>query len=241
MIIPAIDLMSGRCVRLVKGDFSQRTQYEVSPIAQASSFASSSAEWVHIVDLDGAKSGNAEQSELICKIAKECAAKIQTGGGIRDIAQIERLLAGGVARIVIGSRAVTSPAQVKYWLSEFGADRFTLAFDVNFDSGGTPRPAVKGWTEASALSLWDCLDAYASTGLSSILVTDIGRDGLLVGSNTDLYADIMTKYPEYNLITSGGVGTLDDVKALKALRPAGIIIGKALYENKFTLEDAIKC
>ena len=241
MIYPAIDLMNGGCVRLFKGDFNQRTNYEISPLDMAQSFADSGAQWVHIVDLDGAKHAKTKQSELIISIAQATDIKVQTGGGIRELDQINRLLAGGVTRVVIGSLAVSNPQMVKYWISEVGADKICLALDVEFDDAGTPRPALRGWTQTSEKSLYDVMDDYKNTGLTSMLVTDISKDGVLGGSNVELYRNIRTDYPSIELITSGGVGSLDDVRALKALDPAGIIIGKALYEDKFSLKDAITC
>ena len=241
MIYPAIDLMDGGCVRLFKGDFKQRTNYDITPLAMAKSFADAGAQWMHIVDLDGAKNGKTEQAELIMNIAKESGLNVQTGGGIREQSHIRRLLDGGVARVVIGSLAVSNPVMVKYWLNEFGPDRITLALDVQIGEDGVPRPAVRGWTEASEKSLWDVIETYLPAGLKHILVTDIAKDGVLQGANTDLYAQIRKDYPDLQVITSGGVGSLDDVRALKALTPAGIIIGKALYENKFTLAEAIAC
>lgn len=241
MIYPAIDLMGGKCVRLFKGDFSQRTYYEISPLDMAKSFAKAGANWIHIVDLDGAKSEKSKQSELIIEIAQTCGAKVQTGGGLRELSQIQKLLAGGVERVVIGSLAVSNPASVKNWISELGPDKFTLALDVKIDGNKTPRPALRGWQDASVKTLWQVVDQYIETGLTSILVTDIAKDGVLQGANTALYKEFQTRYPELDLITSGGVGTLRDVQALKALNPSGVIIGKALYENKFTLKQAIAC
>jgi len=203
MIYPAIDLMDGGCVRLFKGDFNQRTDYDVSPLDVAKSYAAAGAEWMHIVDLDGAKQGKTEQADLIMEIASKSGLKVQTGGGLRDLAQIQRLLKGG--------------------------------------ADGEPSPATHGWAEAGDRTLWHVLDDYMGTGLKTILVTDIGRDGVEGGSNVELYKKIMTNYPTLNLITSGGVGTLGHVSELKALKPHGVIIGKALYEERFTLEEAIAC
>jgi len=241
MIYPAIDLMDGGCVRLFKGDFDQRTNYDVSPIEVARKCAEAGAEWMHIVDLDGAKHGKAEQAELIIQIAQYCGLKIQTGGGLREIAHIQRLLAGGVERVVIGSLAVTNPQMVKFWIKELGQERVVVALDVNIGEDNQPYPATRGWTETAKRTLWDVLDDYMGTGLRTILVTDISRDGALVGANVDLYKQIIMNYPTLNLITSGGVGTLKHVQDLKALNPHGIIIGKALYEDRFTLSEAIKC
>ena len=241
MIYPAIDLMDGGCVRLFKGDFDQRTDYDISPLEVARLCAEAGAEWMHIVDLDGAKHGKTEQAELIIRIAQESGLKIQTGGGLRELSHIQRLLSGGVERVVIGSLAVTNPQMVKFWIKELGQDRVVVALDVNIGEDGEPYPATRGWTETAERNLWHVLDDYMGTGLSTILVTDISRDGALVGANVDLYKQIMTNYPTLSLITSGGVGTLKHVKDLKALNPHGIIIGKALYEDKFTLSEAINC
>jgi len=241
MIFPAIDIMDGGCVRLYKGDFNQRTDYDTSPMDVAKSYAAAGAEWMHIVDLDGAKHGNSEQAELIMKIARESGLKVQTGGGLRELSQIQRLIEGGVERAVIGSLAVTNPQMVKFWINDLGQDKICVALDVNIGEDGEPYPATRGWTEAGERTLWHVLDDYMGTGLKTILVTDISKDGVLGGANVKLYKKILTSYPTLNLITSGGVGTLTHVKALKALKPYGVIIGKALYENKFTLSEAIAC
>jgi len=241
MIYPAIDLMDGGCVRLFKGDFNHRTNYDVSPLDVAKSCAKAGAEWMHIVDLDGAKHGKTEQAELIMEIAKESGLKVQTGGGLREIGHIERLLQGGVQRVVIGSLAVTNPQMVKFWISNFGAERIVVALDVNKGEDGNFYPATRGWTETAQKTLEDVLSDYMGSGLKTVLVTDIERDGVLGGANVELYKSIQQDFPTLQLITSGGVGTLDHVKDLKALNPHGIIIGKALYENKFTLKEAISC
>ncbi|MEP3655136.1 MAG: 1-(5-phosphoribosyl)-5-[(5-phosphoribosylamino)methylideneamino]imidazole-4-carboxamide isomerase [Litorimonas sp.] len=241
MIFPAMDLMDGGCVRLLKGDFGARTNYSADPVDVAMGYAAAGAEWMHIVDLDGAKSGQAEQSDLILKVANSADIKVQTGGGLRDLAQIKRLLDGGVDRVVIGSLAVTNPQMVKHWLREVGPDAICLALDVNQGEDGEYRPATKGWTEASKKTLWEVLGDFIGSGLKTILVTDIGRDGMQTGGNLDLYKRIQSEFPTLDLITSGGVGTLDHVKDLKAINPYGLIIGKALYEGAFTLDEAMTC
>lgn len=241
MIFPAMDLMDGGCVRLLKGDFDARTNYAADPIEVAQGYAAAGAEWMHIVDLDGAKNGQAEQSKLILEIAKSADIKVQTGGGLRDLAQIQNLLNGGVDRVVIGSLAVTNPQMVKHWLREVGVESICVALDVNQGEDGEFRPATKGWTEPSKKTLWDVLSDYLGSGLQTVLVTDIGRDGMQTGGNVALYKRIQKEFPTLDLITSGGVGTLDHVKDLKALDPYGIIIGKALYEGAFTLAEAMSC
>ena len=241
MIYPAIDLMGGKCVRLYKGDFNKRTDYEITPLEVARLYETEGAEWIHIVDLDGARHGKTEQAELIMKIAQESGLRVQTGGGLRDLSHIQRLLQGGVERVVIGSLAITNPQMIKFWLGEFEPGQIVMALDVKLDDNNVPYPATRGWADTADKTLWQVIDDYIPAGLSNILVTDIGRDGALVGGNLELYAQIIEKYPHLNLITSGGVGTLDHVKDLKALDPYGIIIGKALYEEKFTVSEAIAC
>ena len=241
MIFPAMDLMDGGCVRLLKGDFDARTNYDADPIEVARGYAAAGAEWMHIVDLDGAKNGKAEQSDLILEIANSANIKVQTGGGIRDLEHVQKLLNGGVDRVVIGSLAVTNPQMVKHWIRELGPEAICVALDVNQGNDGEYRPATKGWTEASEKTLWEVIDGYLGTGLRTILVTDIGRDGMQKGGNVALYKRIQKDFPTLDLITSGGVGTLAHVKKLKAIKPYGVIIGKALYEGSFTLDDAISC
>ena len=241
MIFPAIDLMDGGCVRLLKGDFAQRTNYSIDPIIMAQKFEADGAKWLHVVDLDGAKNHMAAQSDLIIEIANVTKMNVQTGGGLRDAKQIKYLLDDGIERVVVGSLAVKNPGLVKEWMREFGPAKIVLAIDIFLDLDGTPRPATHGWTQTSELSLWQVIDGFKQAGLQTILVTDIAKDGGLQGSNVSLYLDIMHRYPNLDLITSGGVGSLQDVVNLKALNPAGIIIGKALYENKFTLAEAASC
>lgn len=241
MIFPAMDLMDGGCVRLLKGDFSARTNYAADPVEVAQSYAAAGAQWMHIVDLDGAKNGATAQTELILKVANSAKIKVQTGGGIRELSQVQTLLNGGVNRVVIGSLAVTNPQMVKHWLETLGPEAICLALDVNQGEDGEYRPAIKGWTEPSKKTLWDVLSDYLGSGLKTILVTDIGRDGMQTGGNLNLYKRIQSDFPTIDLITSGGVGTLDHVRDLKALNPHGVIIGKALYEGEFTLDDAITC
>ena len=241
MIFPAIDIMDGGCVRLLKGNFSDRINYDVSPVKMAKRFSKAGADWIHIVDLDGAKDGKQAQSSLIIEIAQTCGINIQTGGGIRDLNHVKKLIDNGVKRVVIGSLAVTNPDKVKLWIKELPKDSICIALDVNIDKRGIPYPAIRGWTEPNEKSLWNILNNYIDSGLETILVTDINRDGAELGSNLSLYENIQDKYPNLNLITSGGVGSIKHVESLKLLNPYGIIIGKALYENRFTLEQAINC
>ncbi|NNE59059.1 MAG: 1-(5-phosphoribosyl)-5-[(5-phosphoribosylamino)methylideneamino]imidazole-4-carboxamide isomerase [Hellea sp.] len=240
-IFPAIDLMDGGCVRLFKGDFKQRTNYDADPIEVAKGFKAAGAEWLHVVDLDGAKNANAEQSELIMEIARESGLKVQTGGGIRELYHVQRLLQGGIERVVIGSLALKNPIMVRRWIEDLGSDKIILALDVKMDEEGVPYPTSHGWKQTGDKSLWQLLNEYGPSGLETVLVTDIDKDGVQKGSNAQLYKAIRKHYPDLQLITSGGVGKLSHVRTLKRLRPHGIIIGKALYENNFTVEEAIAC
>ncbi len=241
MIFPAIDLMDGRCVRLFQGDFARRSEYDTSPIVMAEQFARSGANWLHVVDLDGARSQQAGQSELIIQIAKQSGLQVQTGGGLRELSQVQHLLDNGISRVVVGSLAIREPDLIANWAEKLGAEKLVLALDVHVDSDGTPWPTSHGWQKRSTHTLWQIMQNYLDVGLRDFLVTDIAKDGALQGANLDLYREIMHRYPLARLITSGGVGKLDDVRALKGLEPAGIIIGKALYEDKFTLAEAISC
>ena len=226
MIFPAMDLMDGGCVRLLKGDFEARTNYDADPITVARGYADAGADWMHIVDLDGAKSGKAEQSDLILEIANSANINVQTGGGIRDLEQIRRLLDGGVERVVIGSLAITNPQMVKHWLRDLGPDSICLALDVNQGEDGEFRPATKGWTEMSQKTLWNVLNEYLGSGLKTVLVTDIGRDGMQKGGNLQLYKCIQSEFPTLDLITSGGVGTLKHVSPSSVLNPTASSLAK---------------
>lgn len=240
-IFPAIDLMDGGCVRLFKGDFNQRTNYDVDPVEVAKGFNAAGAQWLHVVDLDGAKNAKAEQSDLIIRIAQESGLRVQTGGGIRERGQVERLLSGGIERVVIGSLALKEPILVRRWIQNLGPNKIVLALDVKINKEGVPYPTSHGWKDTGEKSLWQVMNEYAPSGLETMLVTDIDKDGVQKGSNVKLYKMIRDEYPALNLITSGGVGTLAHVKTLKKLKPHGIIIGKALYENNFSLEEALAC
>jgi len=239
MIWPAIDLINGQCVRLHKGDFSQTSLYDTDPIDRACQFADAGATNLHIVDLDGAKKGSPCQSKLICSIATATGLNVQAGGGVRSQEDIEALLIGGVSRVIIGSLAVTSPQIVNNWMREFGPENLVLALDVRVENQ-VPIPAISGWQETVNTSLWQVLQEYEEWDVN-LLVTDIDRDGVLGGSNTELYAQIKRGLSNTCLLASGGIGCLDDVKRARASGADGVIIGKALYEDKFTLEEALSC
>ncbi len=238
IVYPAIDLKDGVCVRLMHGRFDQVTQYDERPAARLAAFASAGATWVHVVDLDGAEAGRARQHALIGELARAVDVRIQSGGGVRSRADVAALLEAGVSRAVAGSLAVTDPETVAGWLAEFGAERITLALDVRAD-GDRYVPALKGWTEAADVDLWAALDRYPAGTVRHLLVTDVGRDGALTGPNLDLLAQIVARRPDLAVQASGGVAALSDLAAARALGCAGAIVGRALYEGRFTVEQAL--
>ncbi|HYC71106.1 MAG TPA: 1-(5-phosphoribosyl)-5-[(5-phosphoribosylamino)methylideneamino]imidazole-4-carboxamide isomerase [Opitutaceae bacterium] len=241
ILYPAIDLRGGRVVRLTEGRFDQEKSYGDDPLAVARGFAAAGATWLHVVDLDGAKDPARRQAPLVERLARESGLRVQTGGGIRDEAQVQALLAAGVARVVVGSLAVRAPDLVRGWLGAFGPERIALAPDVRLDGAGVPRIAAAGWQEATGVALDDFLAGYLPAGLAHILCTDISRDGKLTGPNTALYARLVPAFPALRIQASGGVASLADLRAVRAAGVAGVIVGRALYENKFTLPEALAC
>jgi phosphoribosylformimino-5-aminoimidazole carboxamide ribotide isomerase len=237
-LYPAIDLRDGQCVRLYKGDFATTTVYNTDPSVMLSQFAAAGSTWVHMVDLDGAKAGAIQQLELIKQLAAVTTLKLEVGGGIRTQADIENLLASGVARVVIGSIGVSNPPLVNEWFNQYGPDKIVLALDCSLDSNGVPKVRTHGWQHESTLSVFDVLAYYPQA--KYLLCTDIGVDGTLAGPSIALYRQIQLAYPQLKLIASGGVGSLADLVALHELAVHGVVIGKALYENRFTLAEALK-
>lgn len=240
IVYPAIDLRGGKCVRLMHGRFDQVTEYDPDPIARLTGFANEGAQWVHVVDLDGAEAGHAVQHDLIGRLAATHLTHIQSGGGVRSVEDVERLLTAGVSRVVVGSLAVTKPEAVAEWLARFGPERLTLAFDVRVGEDGIPTPALKGWTEAAGFDLWTAVDRYPAGTLSHVLVTDVGRDGALTGPNLDLLAEVVRRRPELKVQASGGVATLEDLKACADIGCDGAITGRAIYEGRFTVAQAVE-
>lgn len=241
IIYPAIDLRGGRVVRLTEGRFDQEKSYGDDPLAVAQDFAAAGAAWLHVVDLDGARDPARRQTAPVEKLVRDSGLRVQTGGGIRDESQIAALLAAGVQRVIVGSVAVKQPALVRSWLKQFGPERIILSPDVRLGDDGTPRVAAAGWQESTGVALDDFLNGFLAAGLVHILCTDISRDGKLTGPNTALYARLAQKFPSLQIQASGGVASLDDLRALKTTGAAGAIVGRALYEKKFTLREALAC
>jgi phosphoribosylformimino-5-aminoimidazole carboxamide ribotide isomerase len=235
-LIPAIDLRDGRCVRLFKGDFEQETRYAVDPVALAGQYRELGAEWLHVVDLDGAKSGSPVNLPLIERMRAAAGVDVQYGGGIRTAASLEQALRV-VTRAVIGSLAVTDPDTVTAWFTKHGAERLVLALDVRLDDSGAPMIATHGWTRASTLTLAAAIERYTAVGLRHVLCTDIDRDGALTGPNVDLYRDCAARWPEIEFQASGGVRNVADLAACAAAGAAAAVSGKALLEGRLTPEE----
>jgi phosphoribosylformimino-5-aminoimidazole carboxamide ribotide isomerase len=233
IILPAIDLRGGRCVRLRQGRYDDETVFDEDPVAVARRFEAAGAKWLHVVDLDGARAGEPQNLDTVRQIVEAIGMEVQVGGGIRTTGAAGEILAMGVARIIVGTRAIREPE----WLREV-ADRFPHQVALGLDARGAGAVAVQGWTEKTDLMVADVFDAVRGLALAAIVYTDISCDGMMAGPNvvtTKALAQVCT----FDLIASGGVTTVDDVKRLKAAGVAGAIIGRALYEGRITLEAAL--
>jgi phosphoribosylformimino-5-aminoimidazole carboxamide ribotide isomerase len=236
IIYPAMDLMDGRCVRLAQGRFADATSYTLDPAEAVLGFEEAGAEWAHIVDLDGARDGCPRQHGLICDIALSVAIALQVAGGFREPEQFQRVYEAGADRVVIGSLAVRDPAKTHDLFVRFGGDRIALALDVKMEDG-RPIVATGGWTESSGKDLWELAASYPEA--RHLLVTDISRDGMMQGPNLDLIAECVRRFPDLQVQASGGVSSLGDLRKLKAAGAAGAIVGKALWEQRIDLAEAI--
>lgn len=236
IVYPAIDLMDGRCVRLAQGRFEDATVYSDDPAEALARFAEAGARWVHIVDLDGARAGRPVQHDLLARLAADASVNIQVAGGFRDAASVAAALDAGAARVVIGSLAVRDPEAVQTILAKHGGDRIVLALDVNI-VGGTPMVATAGWTESSERTLYDVAALYPEA--KHVLVTDIGRDGMMLGPNLPLVREAVARLRHMAFQASGGVATSADLVALAQAGAAGAVVGKALWEGRVDLEEAI--
>ncbi len=236
-VIPAIDLQAGKCVRLFQGDFDQCTEYSDDPAAVARKFQRMGFACLHIVDLDGARSGRQDNRKIVAAIAMKSNMTIQLGGGIRDEKTISSWLDAGVTRIIIGSAVVTYPESVRDWCRHFGTGRIVLALDVRVDDDKTPRLTTHGWTQTADISLWQCVDDFQTVGLKHVLCTDVSRDGAMSGPNTDLYAEFVGRYPKIQLQASGGIRHVGDLKHLRSIGADSAITGRALLEGQITEQE----
>jgi phosphoribosylformimino-5-aminoimidazole carboxamide ribotide isomerase len=245
-LYPAIDLRAGRAVRLLRGDYAAETVYSDDPVAIARGFEAAGARWIHVVDLDAARSGEAGNLEFVAAIARSVRCEVETGGGVRSVEAAERLIDAGVARVVIGTAAVERPELV----TEL-AGRYPGRVAVGLDARGR-QVAVKGWTETTGADLVDLAKRFEGEGVAALIVTEIGRDGTMAGPDLDQLRAVL-EATAIDVIASGGVGTLDDIRALAGLTGgsanpnrgnrslAGIIVGRAIYEGRFSVEEALAC
>jgi phosphoribosylformimino-5-aminoimidazole carboxamide ribotide isomerase len=238
-VIPAIDLRDGRVVRLKQGDYAQQTTYAADPRELAQRYADAGARWLHLVDLDGARSGNLENIAVIQSIAAS-GMQIQAGGGVRSADDLQRLFDAGVQRVVLGSVAIRDPELVTGWLAAHGTERLTIALDTRRIDDRWTLPSA-GWTESETRTLDELAPWYAARGARHLLCTDIDRDGMLAGFNLELYRHLAQSVPQLAVQASGGVRSLDDIRAARDAGAHGVILGRALLEGRFTVEDALAC
>ena len=237
-LYPAIDVRDGRCVRLYQGDYDRETVYGDDPVAQARAFAADGAPWIHVVDLDAARTGDSRNRSVVAAVAAAVDVPVQAGGGVRDDGAADALLTGGVRRVVVGTAALDDPD----WVRRLAA-RYPGRVAIGLDARGRD-VAVRGWVEGSGHDLVEVARRFDDAGVAALVVTEIGRDGTLAGPALDQLADVLAA-TRLDVVASGGVGTLDDLRVLAGLdvggrRLSGAIVGRALYEGAFALADALK-
>jgi len=231
-IIPAIDIIDGKCVRLTQGDYAQKKIYNENPLDVAKAFEDAGIHYLHLVDLDGAKAGKVTNWKVVESITSNTKLNVDFGGGIKTDVEIQHLFDLGITQVNIGSLAVRDAEKVYDWISHFGAEKIILSADVKNEA-----VAISGWTETSAIAVFDFIRAYASRGIEFITCTDISTDGMLSGPNIKLYQKLINSFPEIKLIASGGVSSIGDLQSLKEIGAEGAIVGKAFYEGKITLTE----
>lgn len=231
-IIPAIDVIDGKCVRLTHGDYNQKKIYNEHPPEVAKAFEAAGLRRLHLVDLDGAKAGTVKNWKVLEAIAGKTSLVIDFGGGIKSDKDVDIVLNSGAALATVGSIAVKEEDTFTAWLQQWGADRFFLGADVRDE-----KLTVSGWTETTDIWIYDFIQKYISKGIAQIFCTDVAKDGALQGPSTTLYKNIIEKFPQLHFIASGGVSALEDVQQLKEAGCKGVIIGKAIYEGRIKLSD----
>ena len=233
-LIPAIDIINGQCVRLTKGDYDQKTVYRDSPAEVAKEFEAIGFRRLHVVDLDGAKSKHIVNDAVLTAITTETNLVVDFGGGIKTDEDIEKAFAAGASMVTVGSIAVTQPDLFMGWLDKYGPERMILGADVRHG-----KISINGWKEDSSEDLLPFLRKYIEAGVRNVLCTEISKDGTLSGPAISLYSEVMNTYPELHLIASGGVSSLDDIKALDAAGIPAVVFGKAIYEGRINLRELI--
>jgi phosphoribosylformimino-5-aminoimidazole carboxamide ribotide isomerase len=234
-IIPAIDIIDGKCVRLTQGDYGQKTVYNEYPLEVAKQFEDAGLKRLHLVDLDGAKSGAVKNWKVLESIADNTSLVIDFGGGIKQEEDLKIIFESGAALATIGSLAVKNEALFVQWLQQYGADKFLLGADVKEE-----KIAVGGWLETTTIGIYGFIEKYLVHGIKQLFCTDVSKDGKLEGPSTILYKNIIGRFPSLHFIASGGVSSMDDLYALQEIGCSGAIVGKAIYENRITLNDLKK-
>ena len=231
-IIPAIDIIEGKCVRLTQGDYAQKTIYNENPLEVALQFQDAGLERLHLVDLDGAKSGSVKNWKVLEQLTSKTKMVIDFGGGIKKEEDLQSVFDSGAAYATIGSLAVKEVSKFISWLQEYGASKFLLGADVKDE-----KIAVGGWLETTDINILDFIEQYTAAGISQLFCTDVSKDGKLEGPSIALYQKIITQFPDLHFIASGGVSNLTDLVQLKEIGCKGAIVGKAIYENRISLEE----
>ncbi|OEK01529.1 1-(5-phosphoribosyl)-5-[(5-phosphoribosylamino)methylideneamino]imidazole-4-carboxamide isomerase [Roseivirga sp. 4D4] len=231
-IIPAIDIIGGKAVRLTQGDYNQKTEYNDDPLAVARAFESAGIDRLHVVDLEGAKASKPTNLNVLEAISKGTELKIDFGGGVKSNSSIEEVLKAGAHQVTAGSIAVKDRSLVKEWIAKYGAETIILGADVQNE-----KVAINGWQEDSGLDLFEFLREYVELGITDCICTDVSKDGLLQGPSFDLYEKIIKAFPDLKLIASGGVSSMEDLKRLEQMGVYGTIVGKAYYEGRISLEE----
>jgi len=234
-IIPAIDIIEGKCVRLTGGDYGQKKIYNEQPLEVAMQFQDAGLKRLHLVDLDGAKAGAVKNWKVLEAIAGKTSMVIDFGGGIKSAKDIEIIFECGASLATVGSIAVKNEEEFVQWLGRFGADKFLLGADVKEE-----KIVVSGWTENTDIWVYDFIEKYIQQGVHQIFCTDVSKDGKLEGPSLELYKNIIKKFPNLHFIASGGVSTMKDVNELAEIGCKAVIIGKAIYENKISLQELAK-
>lgn len=234
-IIPAIDLIDGKCVRLTKGDYNQKKEYSASPLDMALRYQDIGIQRLHLVDLDGAKSSSPKNLHVLEEIATRTSLDIEWGGGIKSDEALRDAFNAGADHLIVGSIAVSQPERFAHWLDCHGGDRLILGADV---SDG--RVAINGWLEKSEMTIEELIDCFRPHGLHEVICTDITKDGMLQGPTFELYARLQDAYPEQDIIVSGGISSMDDIFRLDEMKLRHVIVGKAIYEGRITLEEIKK-
>ena len=231
-IIPAIDIINGHCVRLSQGDYQRITDYSKSPAAMAENFEALGFKRLHVVDLDGARSGKVINIKALKEITSRTNLIVDFGGGIKSEEDLKNVFEAGASAVSIGSIAVSDPDIVSLWADSFGAEKFIISADVRDNIVRT-----NGWTKNSGITLNQLISRYRNKNIRRVLCTDISRDGMLCGSNIELYQTIMEQFPDCKLIASGGISSLEDIKKLDEAKIPAVVIGKAIYEQQINLEE----